>query len=70
MAYFIGIILAIIVLIIVGLILRKRIYDSVDKYEAWKMDIMDRNIASQLGRIKSLNLSGETQQKLDRKSVV
>ncbi|WP_100012133.1 septation ring formation regulator EzrA [Lentibacillus sediminis] len=65
MAYFIGIILVIIVLIIVGLILRKRVYDSVDKYEAWKMDIMDRNIASQLSRIKSLNLSGETQQKFE-----
>ncbi|MBY7143883.1 septation ring formation regulator EzrA [Virgibacillus sp. NKC19-3] len=65
MAYIIGIILVIIALIIIGLILRKRVYDVVDKYEAWKMDIMDRNIASQLGRIKSLNLSGETQEKFE-----
>ncbi|MFC3040135.1 septation ring formation regulator EzrA [Virgibacillus xinjiangensis] len=65
MAYVIGIILAIILLIIVGLIIRKRVYDEVDKYEAWKMDIMDRNIAAHLSRIKSLNLSGETQEKFE-----
>ncbi|MGP4108280.1 septation ring formation regulator EzrA [Virgibacillus sp. L01] len=65
MAYIIGIILVIITLIIVGLILRKRVYDVVDRLEAWKMDIMNRNIASQLGRIKSLNLSGETQVKFE-----
>ncbi|MFC2948664.1 septation ring formation regulator EzrA [Virgibacillus sediminis] len=65
MAYVIGIILAIIVLIIAGLIIRKRVYDEVDKYEAWKMDIMDRNIAAHLSRIKSLNLSGETQEKFE-----
>ncbi|SDQ42554.1 septation ring formation regulator EzrA [Virgibacillus salinus] len=65
MAYIIGTILVIIALIIVGLILRKRVYDVVDRLEAWKMDIMNRNIASQLGRIKSLNLSGETQEKFE-----
>lgn len=65
MAYIIGIVLVIIALIIVGLILRKKIYDVVDQYESWKMDIMNRNIASQLGRIKNLNLSGETQEKFE-----
>lgn len=65
MAYIIGIILIIIALIIVGLIMRKRVYDMVDRLEAWKMDILNRNVASQLGRIKSLNLSGETQEKFE-----
>lgn len=65
MAYVIGIILVIITLIIVGLIMRKRVYDEVDRQENWKMDIMDRNIASELSRIKSLNLSGETQEKFE-----
>ncbi|WP_373893082.1 septation ring formation regulator EzrA [Virgibacillus natechei] len=65
MAYIIGTILVIIALIIIGLILRKRVYDVVDKYEAWKMDIMDRNIATHLGRIKRLNLAGETQEKFE-----
>lgn len=65
MAYIIGTILVIIALIIVGLILRKRVYDSVDQHESWKLDIMNRNIASQLSRIKNLNLSGETQEKFE-----
>jgi len=65
MAYIIGIILVIIALIIVGLILRKRVYDVVDRQESWKLDIMDRDIAVQLGQIKKLNLSGETQEKFE-----
>lgn len=65
MEIFIGIILVIIALIIIGLILRKRIYDYVDRLEAWKLDIMGRNVAAQLGKIKNLNLSGETQIKFE-----
>lgn len=65
MAYIIGIVLVIIALIIVGLILRKRIYDVVDRHESWKMDVMNRNIASQISQIKNLNLSGETLEKFE-----
>ncbi|SFB25174.1 septation ring formation regulator [Lentibacillus halodurans] len=65
MAYIIGTILVIIALIITGLIMRKRVYDVVDRLEGWKMEIMNRNIASELSRIKNLNLSGETQEKFE-----
>ncbi|WP_029268979.1 septation ring formation regulator EzrA [Virgibacillus alimentarius] len=65
MAYIIGIILLIIALIIVGLILRKRVYDEVDQQENWKMDILDRDVAAELSKIKKLNLSGETQEKFE-----
>lgn len=65
MAYIIGIILGLITLIIVGLLMRKRVYDEVDRQENWKMDIMDRNVASEISRIKKLNLSGETQEKFE-----
>ncbi|AUJ25978.1 septation ring formation regulator EzrA [Virgibacillus dokdonensis] len=65
MAYIIGIILVVIALVITGLILRKRVYDVVDRNEAWKMDIMGRNINAELSRIKILNLSGETQDKFE-----
>src|SRR5690625_3384426 len=63
--YIIGIILLIITLLIIGLILRKRVYDAVDRQEMWKMDIMNRNTAAELARIKGLNLSGETQEKFE-----
>lgn len=65
MEYIIGTILAIIVLIIIGLLLRKRLYDSVDYYESWKLDIMNRNIAAELSRVKSLNLQGYTKGKFE-----
>lgn len=60
MEYIIGAILAIIVIITVGLILRKRLYDSVDYFEAWKLDVMNRNIAAELSKMKDLNLKGDT----------
>ncbi|GAE92950.1 septation ring formation regulator EzrA [Gracilibacillus boraciitolerans JCM 21714] len=63
--FVIGGILLIIALIIVGLIFRKKIYDHVDRLEAWKMDIMNRNVTSELAKVKQLNLSGETQEKFE-----
>ncbi|HLQ74250.1 MAG TPA: septation ring formation regulator EzrA [Bacillota bacterium] len=65
MAIAIGILLVIVTIVIVGLIYRKRVYEQVDQYESWKLDIMNRNVASQLAKIKSLNLSGEAQRKFD-----
>src|SRR5699024_2292030 len=44
---------------------RKRVYDNVDRLEIWKMDVMNRNTAAELARIKGLNLSGETQEKFE-----
>jgi len=63
MQYVIWGILILIVIIIIGLILRKRTYDKVDAFESWKIDVMNRNIASELAKIKTLNLTGETEDK-------
>jgi len=65
MAIAIGLILVVITLLIIGLILRKRVYDNVDRLEVWKLDIMNRNTASEIARIKDLNLSGETLEKFE-----
>ncbi|WP_096269702.1 septation ring formation regulator EzrA [Paucisalibacillus globulus] len=65
MEIIIGIILLVIVLIIISLIMRKRIYDFVDRLESWKLDIMNRNVSAQLTKIKALNLSGETQDRFE-----
>src|SRR5690625_2868084 len=65
MEYVIGIILFIIALIIVALLLRKRHYDSVVYYESWKLDIMNRNVAQELSKVKELNLQGETKQNFE-----
>ncbi|MGP4041572.1 septation ring formation regulator EzrA [Gracilibacillus sp. D59] len=63
--FVIGGILIIIVLLIIGLIFRKKVYDNVDRLEAWKMDIMNRNVTAELAKVKQLNLSGETQEKFE-----
>ncbi|ENH96927.1 septation ring formation regulator EzrA [Gracilibacillus halophilus YIM-C55.5] len=65
MEFVIGGLLVIIALFIVGFILRKRVYDNVDRLENWKMDIMNRNVTSELSKVKNLNLSGETQEKFE-----
>ncbi|WP_152657333.1 septation ring formation regulator EzrA [Oceanobacillus sp. CFH 90083] len=65
MAVVVGIILAIIVCLTVALIIRKRVYDQVDRIEKWKLDITDRDVAKQIGQIKALNLSGETLEKFE-----
>lgn len=65
MGYIVGAILIIITLLIIGLILRKRIYDEVDRQDEWKLDILNRNVAAEISQIKKLNLSGETQDKFE-----
>lgn len=65
MAVVVGIILAIIVCLTIALIVRKRVYDQVDYIEKWKLDITDRDVAKQIGKIKTLNLSGETLEKFE-----
>lgn len=66
MEYVIGVMIIIVVIIIIGLILRKRLYDSVDYYENWKLDIMGRNVATELSKIKVLNLEGNTKKKFEK----
>jgi len=53
------------VFFIIGSILRKRVYDAVDKLESWKISIMDRNVAAELAQIKPLNLRGETLERFE-----
>ncbi|SDJ66024.1 septation ring formation regulator EzrA [Salimicrobium halophilum] len=66
MKYVVGAIILIIALIIAGFIWRKRVYDEIDRLEAWKLDIMNRNIAEELSKVKQLNLSGETQERFEK----
>ncbi|KHE68056.1 septation ring formation regulator EzrA [Halobacillus sp. BBL2006] len=66
MKYVIGAILLLIALFIIGLIWRKKVYDEVDRLESWKMDIMNRRVTEELSKVKSLNLSGETQERFEK----
>lgn len=60
----IGAIILIIILLI-GLVMRKRMFNQIDEYENWKVDIINRNIAAELARVKGLTLQGETKEKFE-----
>ncbi|MBB6452126.1 septation ring formation regulator [Salirhabdus euzebyi] len=66
MEYIIGAILLLITLITIGLILRKKVYDRVDKLEEWKLEVMNKDVTNQLSKVKELNLSGETQTRFEK----
>src|SRR5690625_1815516 len=65
MEYIVGIVLIIIVGIIIDLILRRGLYNAIDHLESLKINIMNRNIAAELTRMKELNLTGETLEKFN-----
>lgn len=63
--YIVGVILVFAILLLIGLILRKRMYDRIDECESWKVDIINRNIAAELSRVRGLNLEGETKEQFE-----
>src|SRR5699024_12399029 len=65
MKYIVGIVLIIIVGIINALILRRIRYNVIVHIERLKVNIMNRNIAAELTRMKELNLTGETLEKFN-----
>ncbi|MDQ0160164.1 septation ring formation regulator EzrA [Alkalibacillus salilacus] len=62
MEYIIGIIILIIAFILVGVVARKKVYNKVDALETWKVKLMNRQVADELGKVGHLNLTGETEE--------
>lgn len=62
MDYVIGIILLGIVLLIVGYFAKRKYYLNVDRLEAWKIEVMNRPVLDEVGKIKQLNMSGQAEQ--------
>jgi septation ring formation regulator len=59
-----GIILILIVFLI-GFISRKKYYAEIDRYEAWKIDIMNKPVSDELSKVKQLNMTGQTEELFD-----
>ncbi|MCM3487748.1 septation ring formation regulator EzrA [Alkalihalophilus marmarensis] len=53
------------VLFVIGMIFRKNIYKEVDKLDDWKNTILNRDIPSEIGKVKNLHMSGETEEKFE-----
>ncbi|PYZ97192.1 septation ring formation regulator EzrA [Alteribacter lacisalsi] len=54
-----------VILFIAGTLARKRIYKEVDRLEQWKMRIMNEPVTEEIGKIKGLTMSGETEQRFE-----
>ncbi len=66
MRYLIYTVIAVIaILIIISAILRKRTYKEVDRLEEWKNDIINRAIPDEIGKVKQLQMSGQTEEKFE-----
>lgn len=65
MEFIIGVFIVIILFISYGVFSRKRIYDEVDRLDAWKIEIMNRPINEELSKMKQLKMSGQTEEKFE-----
>ncbi|MCM3715012.1 septation ring formation regulator EzrA [Alkalihalobacillus oceani] len=55
----------ILVLIVISAILRRKTYKEVDQLEEWKNDILNRTIPEEIGKVKQLHMSGQTEEKFE-----
>lgn len=62
MVYIIGIVLVIAVLLVIGYFVKKKYYSEIDRLEAWKIDVMNRPVLDEVGKIKHLNMSGQAEE--------
>lgn len=56
----------VVIFFIVSSVIRKQIYKEVDRLEDWKNDILHRPIPDEIGRVKQLKMSGETEEKFEQ----
>ncbi|ARK31732.1 septation ring formation regulator EzrA [Halalkalibacter krulwichiae] len=54
-----------VIFIIISSVLRKRIYKEVDRLEEWKNGILNRDIPEEIGKVKKLHMSGQTEEKFE-----
>ncbi|KHF39635.1 septation ring formation regulator EzrA [Halalkalibacter okhensis] len=53
------------IFIIMSSIMRKKVYREVDRLEEWKNGILNRDIPDEIGKVKHLHMSGQTEEKFE-----
>jgi septation ring formation regulator len=66
MEYIIGGIAILIILFLVGYFMKRKFFSEVDRYEAWKIEIMNRPILDEMSKVKQLNMTGQTEELFER----
>jgi septation ring formation regulator len=66
MEYIIGGIAILIILFLIGYFMKRKYYSEVDRYESWKIDIMNRPVLDEMSKVKQLNMTGQTEELFER----
>ena len=66
MEYIVGGIAILIILFLVGYFMKRKFFSEVDRYEAWKIDIMNRPVLDEMSKVKQLNMTGQTEELFER----
>ncbi|MDQ0413016.1 septation ring formation regulator EzrA [Mesobacillus stamsii] len=66
MKYIIGGIAILIILFLIGYFMKRKFYSEVDRYESWKIDIMNRPVLDEMSKVKQLNMTGQTEELFER----
>jgi septation ring formation regulator len=60
--YFIGFIILLLALFVLGYFIKKRYFKEMDRLEAWKIDLFNRPIMDEMSKVKQLNMTGQTEE--------
>ncbi|SEM38520.1 septation ring formation regulator [Mesobacillus persicus] len=66
MEYIIAGLGVIIGLFLIGYFMKRKYFNEVDRYEAWKIDIMNRPVLDEMSKVKKLNMTGQTEELFER----
>ena len=62
MIYIFAALAALIILFLIGHFTKRRYFNEVDRYETWKIDIMNRPVLDEMSKVKQLNMTGQTEE--------
>nr|WP_285889620.1 septation ring formation regulator EzrA [Neobacillus niacini] len=60
--YFIGFIILLLALFVLGYFIKKKYFKEMDRLEAWKIDLFNRPIMDEMSKVKKLNMTGQTEE--------
>ena len=53
-------------LFLITYLMKRKYFNEVDRYEAWKIDIMNRPVQDEMSKVKKLNMTGQTEELFER----
>lgn len=60
--YFIGFIILLLALFVLGYFIKKKYFKEMDRLETWKIDLFNRPILDEMSKVKQLNMTGQTEE--------